>query len=358
MNRLSLLCLLALSPLAALAATDPTTRKADTWSAEDSNGLLTKSPWSIQVQVFPAALLAPDEAQSKPIASTQRVPVTVGWQSSGIYRNALAKQFQGLTPEQLDEMTRPDDRFYVIEVFAADTLGVFDSVTEAELTAATSLEVDGTKFPLSFLVQPAELKAPRVRFFFDRGAGIPATAKKAVFKTKARDVSIDAKFKLDTMTWLGKRDLDGDIGEITPGEKRRREVQTAVLGTESPEFHRAVVDVRLEKLKDAKDRPWAAYVFYDPARESKDADGTARKLGMAQRVGTWSAANKSAIQAIVFLDPKTNKPVDYVLGSEAEKLAKMAPEGAAKVFQEKLVPADKPKTEAPATSGDAKKKTK
>jgi hypothetical protein len=231
---------------------------------------------------------------------------------------------------------------------------VFDSVTDEELTKATSLEVDGQKFPLSFLVQPAGLKSPRARFFFDRGAGIPAKAKTAIFRTSARDVTLEAKFKLEKMTWLGKRDLDGDIGEITPGEKRRREVQTAVLGTESPEFHRAIVDVRLEKLKD-KDRPWAAYVFYEPSREGKDVDVAARKLGIVQRIGTWSAANKSsAIQAIVFLNPKNNKALDYVLGPDAEKIAKMAPEGAAAAFKEKLTPADK----KPAAPKPATKKTK
>lgn len=352
MNRL-LLVTLALLPLAAFAA-DYTDKKADEWTPEESTQVLEKSPWVVEVQVFPAALRAPDEGQSKPTTSMMRVPVTVGWQSSGIYRHALAKQYKDLTPEQIDEMTRPDDRFYVIEVSARETLGVFDSVTDEELTKATSLEVDGQKFPISFLVQPAGLKSPRARFFFDRGAGIPAKAKTAIFRTSARDVTLEAKFKLEKMTWLGKRDLDGDIGEITAGEKRRREVQTAVLGSESPEFHRAIVDVRLEKLKD-KDRPWAAYVFYEPSREGKDVDVAARKLGIVQRIGTWSAANKSsAIQAIVFLNPKNNKALDYVLGPDAEKIAKMAPEGAAAAFKEKLTPADK-KPEAPKP---APKKTK
>lgn len=353
MNRLLLVSLAAaLLPLSALAA-DYTDKKADAWTAEESVQVLTKSPWVIEVQVFPAALRAPDEAQSKPTTSMMRVPVSVGWQSSGIYRHALSKQYKDLSPEQLDEMTRPDDRFYVIEVSAQETLGVFDSVSDKELAAATSLEVDGTKYPLSFLMQPAGLKAPRARFFFDRGEGIPEEAKTAVFRTKVRDVTLEAKFKLSKMTWLGKRDLDGDIGEITEGEKRRRAVQKAVLGTESPEFHRAIVDVRLEKLKD-KTRPWAAYVFYEPTREAADVDVAARKLGIVQRVGTWSAANNSVIQAIVFLDPKNNKAQDYVLGPDAEKLAKMAPEGAAAQFKAKLTSADKKPTAPKAATKSGK----
>jgi hypothetical protein len=356
MNRL-LLVTLALLPLAAFAAADYTEKKSTEWTPEEAKQVLEKSPWVVESQVFPAALRAPDEAQSKPTTSMMRVPVTIAWYSAGIYRTALASLFKDLTPEQLDEMTRPNDRFYIIEVTAPETLGVFDSVTDEELTKATSLEVDGQKFPLLFLIQPKDLKAPKARFIFDRGAGIPAKAKTAVFHTAARDVSLDAKFKLEKMTWLGKRDIDGDLGEISPGEKRRREVQTAVLGTETPEFHRAIVDVRLEKLKD-KDRPWAAYVFYEPSREGKDVDVAARKLGIVQRVGTWSAANDTAIQAIVFLNPKNNKAQDYVLGPDAEKIAKMAPEGAAAAFKDKLTPADK-KPEAPKPAAtDKPKKSK
>lgn len=354
MNRL-LLVTLALLPLAAFAA-DFTDKKPEAWTPEESKQVLEKSPWVVEVQVFPAALRAPDEGQSKPTTSMMRVPVSVTWYSSGIYRAALATQYKDLTPEQIEEMTRPNDRFYIVEVSAAETLGVFDSVSDEDLGKATSLEVDGQKFPLLFLIQPKDLKSPKVRFIFDRGAGIPAKAKTAVFHTSARDVTLDAKFKLEKMTWQGKRDLDGDIGEITAAEKRRREVQMAILGTESPEFHRAIVDVRLEKLKD-KDRPWAAYVFYDPSRESATADVAARKLGMVQRVGTWSAANGTAIQAIVFLSPKTNKALDYVLGPDAEKIAKMAPEGAAAAFKEKLTPADK-KPEAPKTPAKTPAKTK
>lgn len=346
MNCFALAFALSLSvPVTALAADEYLTKKPDAWTPEEAQTVLTKSPWAIDSPVLPHVLRAPDDAADKPTSTMLRVPVTVGWFSSGIYRNALAKQFEGMSADQLEEMTRPDDRFYVIELVTADTLSVFDSVAEEDLAKATSLEVDGQKLPLSFVVLPGALKAPRARFFFDRGTGIPAKAKAAVFKTKARDAAIEAKFKLEKMKWQGTRDLDGQIGELTASEKRRREVQSAVLGTESAEFHRAVTDVRLERMKD-KDRPYAAYVFYEASRESKDADATARKLGMVQRVGNWSLANGNSIQAVVFLNPKTNKAVDYVIGPDAEKIARLAPESALKTFKEKLTPADK-KPEAP-----------
>lgn len=346
MNRLALAFTLALTlPLPALAGDDYTSKKPDAWTPEERAQIMTKSPWAVTSEVFPAALRNPEDGTEKPTSTMLRVPVTVAWFSSGIYRNAFAKQFEGLSADQLEEMTRPDDRFYVIELVAQETLGVIDSLSDEELTKKATLEVDDAKFPLSFVLKPGAMKAPRARFFFDRGAGIPAKAKTAVFKLEARDAKIEGKFKLEKMQWQGKRDLDGDIGELTAAEKRRREVQTAVLGTESPEFHRAVTDVRLERMKD-KDRPFAAYVFYEPARESKDADATARKLGMVQRVGAWSASHNNSIQAVVFLDPKTNKAIDYVIGPDAEKIAKLAPESAMSTFKAKLTPADK-KPEAP-----------
>lgn len=349
---LAILALLLAAPSAAVAGREGyLTKTPADWTAEDAAEVLTKSPWVVEVQVFPNAVKSPEEAAQKPTGSMKRVPVRVGWRSAGVYRNAQAKQFQGLSPEQLAEMTRPDDRFYVIELRADESLSVLDSVPATELLRSSSLIVDGHARPLAFVVPPAELKAPQARFFFERGDGIPAGAKQAVFRTSARDLGVEAKFKLDKMTWQGKRDLDGDLGDLSPIEKLRREIQAAVLGDGDTVFHRAVADVRVEKMKDER-RPWAAYVFYDPARElsspeeARAVDGLARKQGIASRLGAWSLSNRSVLQAIVFVNPKTQQAEEFILGADAEKLSKAPPEGAAKLFKEKLTPADKPPTKA------------
>lgn len=356
MNLFARIAALALFlPTVALAA-DYTDKKSAEWSPEEVDKILKKSPWTIEVNVFPAVLKSPDEAAQKPSANI-RVAVNVAWTSAGIYRNARTRLFKDLTPEQAEEMTRPSDRFYIVSVEAPETLSVLDSIPEADLIANTSLEVDGKKYPLAIFQRPSELKAPLANFFFERGTGIPADAKTAVFKTKAREFSAEAKFKFEKMTWQGKRDLDGELAEPSAAEKRRREVQAAVLGTEeNPGFFRSVSDVKVEKRGD-KSRPWAAYVFYDSTRETpaegKTVDAIGRKREMASRVGTWSLANGSSLEVIVFVNARTNKAEDYILGPEAEKVSKMAPEGAAAAFKDKLVSADKPKT---APKDDGKKK--
>lgn len=356
MKRLAALAVFAtlLAAPAALAGYED--KKPEALTDGDAEAIRTKSPWTTSVNVFPNALLAPDDKISKPISATKRVPVYVSWFSSGIFRHAWARLFENLSPERLAELTAPQDRFYLIRVSAEDALTVLDSPSDAELAKETRLEVDGTPYALSHVERPKQRGGRDAIFAFERGAGIPADAKHAVFVTKAHGLSIKAKFRVDKMTWLGKRDLDGDLFEPTPQEAVRRGVQAAVLGKDAA-LSRAVPSVRVQKLDDA-DRPWGAYIVYDVSRETAETkpDALKRKFEIASRLGEWSLANGTDLQAIVFLDPATNQAVDFVLAKDAEKLAKMKPEGGFELFKKKLTSAGEPAKDAGETGEGAAKK--
>lgn len=358
MKRLSALIAFALLSLPVPALAGYQDQKPEEWSKEDVEAIRTKSPWTTTVMVFPNALLGPDDRTSKPIHASKRETIHVSWFSAGIYRHAWMRLFQNVTPERLAEMTAPQDRFYLIRVSAEETLSVLDAVSEADLAKVTSLEVDGTKYALSHVERPKQRGMPDAIFAFERGAGIPEGAKNAVFATKAHGLSIKAKFRVDKMTWLGKRDLDGDVAERTPQENVRRGVQAAALGTDAS-LSRAVPSVTVQKLDDA-DRPWGAYVVYDATREtaSPAPDPVARKFEIASRLGEWSLANGTDLQAIVFLDPATNQVVDFVLAKDAEKIAKMHPEGGLAAFKKALMSPDESDSGAKKKTEPAAKKKK
>lgn len=338
--------LLAVLVPATVVAKESWDKKPSEWTREEAQQILVKSPWVQTVNVFPATLRAEND---KPTQTQERVGVFVRWQSAGVVREAVARLMElagGLTEAQKTQLTRPEDRFYMITVSAPETLAAIEAVPFETLAANTTLEADGTKYPLVNVVKPSQNNnQPEAVFLFEKGKGIPATAKTANFSTKFGTAEIEAKFKLDKMTWNGKRDLDGDFGNVSEAEKRRREIQAAVLGAGDEAFGRAITDVRVEKRGNAK-RPWAVYVFYDPTRElsnpaeAKMVDTEGRKRAVSSAVGKWSTANKSSLEAIIFVDPAAGKAVDYIVGADAEKLSKMEGDAAAKFFKEKLQSAD------------------
>ncbi len=360
--------LLLLVPASAYAKEgDWKTKPPAEWTLEEVREILSTSPWVTTVEVFPAALATPGSGQSKPVALPQRVPLTIRWYSAGIVREATVRgaELAGskIPAEQRAELTRPSDRFYIVSVTAPETLAVLDSSPLETLVANTHLSSDnGKPIPLTLIKRPAENGGPEALFLFDKGAGIPADAKKLTFRTAAGELKVEARFSADKMVWNGARDLDGDTGPVSADEKRRREIQSAVLSGEAPEFVRAVTDVRIEQAKGEK-RPWKVYVFYDPARElshpaeARLPDIAGRKLGVARRVGRYSSANKAAVQVIVFVDPSKGKAVDYLLGADAETIASLAPESGEKLFKEKLTAADAPAAK-PTDGTSAKPATK
>lgn len=331
----------------ASAAKDPEwkSKKPAEWSLDEVKEILNKSAWVESAEVFPAALQDPNAGKEKPTGSARRVGLLVRWQSAGILRHATvrAMQLQGqtLNEAQVAELTRPSDRFYMISVSAPETLAIVNTIPYETLAGKTTLEAGDKKFPLLQVITPEQNKAPEAVFLFDKKDGIPEDAKKAVFSTQFGEAKVKVSFDLGKMKWQGKRDLDGDIGELTAEEKTRREVQTAVLGAGDDAFARAVTDVKMEKRKDPK-RPWAVYVFYDPDREltnpaeARMVDTEARKLAVSQALGTWSKSRKDGLEAVIFVDPAKGKATDYVVGADTEKLAKMKDDAAKKAFKSML----------------------
>ncbi len=360
--KIALTFLAALAPAAAIAK-ESWDKKPSEWTREEAQAILVKSPWVQTVNVFPATLRADAD---KPTQTQERVGVFVRWQSAGVVREAVARLMElagGLTEAQKTQLTRPEDRFYMITVSAPETLAAIEAVPFETLAGNTSLTADDQKFPLVNVVKPSQNNnQPEAVFLFEKGKGMAAGAKTATFKTKFGTAELEAKFKLDKMVWNGKRDLDGDFGNLSDAEKRRRDIQASVLGAGDEAFARAITDVRVEKRGDAK-RPWAVYVFYDPSRElvnpaeAKMVDVEGRKRAVASAVGKWSIANKSSVEALIYVDPAAGKAIDYIVGADMEKLSKLSGDAAAKLFKEKLQNADQKggksgkSSEAPSDAG-------
>lgn len=321
------------------------TKKPAEWSLEEVREIITKSPWVQTVEVLPTTIRDPNAGTEKPVTGGTRVGLYVRWYSAGLIRQATVRGAQlagGVSEAQAADMTKPIDRFYVISVTAPESLSVLDGVPFETVKGNTSLTIGETKHSLVNLVTPKQTGGPEALYFFERGKGAPADAKKAEFVTKIGEADIKAKFDVSKMVWNGKRDLDGDTGALSADEKRRRDVQAAILSTGDEALARAITDVRVEN----RAKKIAVYVFYDPNRElanpaeAKNVDIGARKLAMTKALGKYSTDAKTDLDVVIFADPNAGKAVDYILGNDAEKIAKLEGDAAAKMFKEKLQKAD------------------
>jgi len=343
MKRFLMMTALALVALPALAADDPFAKKPADWTLEDVKAVLNKeNAWVKTSEVFSRDLLATEEKSQKTV-SNDRESAFIRWYSAGIIRQAVvraAKLAGGLADQQAAEMTKPIDRFYVIEV-SASKLTVADAIGFDEMEKNVTLESDdGSKFALVNVVRPKQTGAPEILFFFDRGKGIPESAKKATFRWQLGDTKIEGPFDLAKMVVDGKRDLDGDTAPLTAEEKRRRAIQAAALTDADLLLKRAVEDLSVEKSPSPA-RPWKIVIFYNANRAADQgtdlvALALTHKEQLARDVGKWSSANKDSVYALVFADRSAGKVTDFVTGQDAEALAKKQGEAARKFFESKL----------------------
>jgi hypothetical protein len=378
------------------AADEWTAKKPGDWTLEEVKQIVNvPNPWVKTIDAFQSALVLPSSGkpQETPVqahkkigepevgASKQpasasangstKVTLNLRWYSAGVIRQAGVRGAQlssGISPDQAKQETRPMDRFYILALSAQESLPVLDTVPYDTLAKNTTLETDdGQVLRLANFRRPNELKGPEAWFYFDRaGKGISEKAKTATFKTEFNDAKYSAVFDLTKMVYMGKRDLDGDTGEISAEEKRRRDAQSAILAGADADLNRAVSDVLIDKNPDATNvkKPIQVFVMYDPSKEltnpaeAKLVDPMARMEAMSKNAGTWSAKNKSEMHAVIFVDPKEGKMVDYLLGADAEKLAKLEGPAAEKFFKENLKDPNKKAAaqKDSATAADAPKK--
>ena len=345
----------------ALAA-DPWEAKPESWSKDDVQLILNKSPWVQTIGVMPGSLKAKGDGTAAPPATTNQVLLYLRWYSSWTIRMGTfqgAKQAGGITDAQIADGTAPVTRFYILSLTSPDSLSWLDEAPLDDLAKNVTLTTDdGNTFPLVYVSRPKTQGGAEALFFFDRGKGIDAKAKSAKFHATLADSKLDASFDLTKMTVGGKRDLDGELSPPSATEKTRREVESAVLESGDEGLKRGISDVKIDQTgKKDPARPWRVMVFFDPARENGGAagavapDAAGQEQSIATAVGKWSKARKSdGASVLLFVNPSAGSVTDFVMGVDAEKLAGMKADEAKKYFDAHL---QHPKPAAPKGGGAA-----